>query len=70
MLPNQVEPGAVRNYGHPMIGILVTAVMGLLFASATAFMVLLYWLMVVVFRVLQVLTYPLHFLWRTLRAGS
>lgn len=53
-----------------MIGILVTAVMGLLFASATAFMVLLYWLMVVVFRVLQVLTYPLHFLWRTLRAGS
>jgi hypothetical protein len=47
---------------------LPTVVIGAFFALATAFIVLLYWLMMTVFRTLYVLTLPLHFLWRSIRA--
>jgi len=48
--------------------ILVTMILGAFFALATAFIVLLYWLMMIVFRALYVLTLPLHFVWRSIRA--
>jgi hypothetical protein len=44
--------------------LLATAVLGTFFALATALMVLLYWLMMIVFGVLYILILPAHFLWR------
>jgi hypothetical protein len=49
---------------------LATAVIGTIFALATAGMVLLYWLMMIVFGLLYVLTLPLHFFWRTVRGTA
>jgi hypothetical protein len=46
---------------------LLTVVIGTFLALATALIVLLYWLMMIVFGALYVLTLPLHFLWRTVR---
>jgi hypothetical protein len=46
---------------------LPTVVIGAFFALVAAFIVLLYWLMLAVFRVLYVLTLPVHFLWRANR---
>jgi len=46
---------------------LATVVLGTFFALATALMVLLYWLMMIVFGALYALTFPLHLLWRKLR---
>lgn len=44
-----------------------TVVLGALFAVVTALIVLLYWLMIVLFRALYLLTLPLHVLWRAIR---
>jgi len=47
---------------------LATMTIGALFVLATAFIVLLYWLMMILFRAMYVLTLPLHFIWRSIRA--
>ena len=44
-----------------------TVFVGAFLALATAMMVLLFWLMMVVFGSLYLLTLPLHLLWRALR---
>ena len=42
--------------------LLVTILLGVFFALATALMVLVYWLMAALFRLLYPLTLPLHWL--------
>ena len=47
---------------------LATVVIGAFLALATALLLLLYWLMMIVFRALYLLTLPLHFAWRAVAA--
>ncbi len=46
---------------------LATLIIGSALAVTTTLLVLLYWALGLIFRVLQALTFPLHVAWRTVR---